>query len=62
METNGKEIKFIAYEPMLRPLPSTQGGGFRLSLDISEDQFESIKTLFNPNLKSSPLEVTIKSS
>ena len=60
MET--KELKFIAFEPMLRQLPSNQGGGFRLTVDVSEDQYELIKDLFDPNLKNTPLEIQIKIS
>jgi len=60
MET--KEIKFIAYEPILRPLPATQGGGFRLTLDLSEDQYENIKTLLDPSLRNTSLEVRITTS
>lgn len=54
------DITFIAFEPMLRPLPVTQGGGFRLTLDISEDQYENIKVLFNPIFKNDSLHVKIE--
>lgn len=52
-------IKFEAFEPMLRPLPANQGGGFRLTIDISEDQYDLIKELLNPALKNTSLKVEI---
>jgi len=59
METKKREIKFTAYDPLLRPLPVTQGGGFRLTIDISEDQYDSIKELLNPDLKNTTLKIKI---
>ena len=43
--------KFIAYNPVVKPLSVQSGGGFKLSMDISEDQWEKIKELNNPALK-----------
>jgi len=53
------EIQFNAYDPLLRPLPNTQGGGFRLTVDISEDQYDQIKALINPDLKNTTLTIRI---
>jgi len=55
------EISFVAYAPLLRPLPGNQGGGFRLTIDISEDQYDSIKELLNPDLKNNLLNIKITS-
>ena len=55
------KIQFTAYDPLLRPLPGNQGGGFRLTIDISEDQYDSIKELLNPDLKNTNLIINITS-
>ena len=52
--------KFVAYEPMLRPLGKTVGGGLRLSLEIPESEWEKVTPLMNPLLKNTSLKITIE--
>lgn len=56
-----EEIVFTAYEALLRPLPATQGGGFRMTVDISEDQYDQVKGLLDPTLKQTLLTIRITS-
>ena len=56
---NSDEIVFNAYEALLRPLGGSQGGGFKLTLDISEDEYDSVKKLLNPELKNTLLKIRI---
>ena len=61
MDTKDKIIsKFIAYDPMLKPLSRNTGGGFRFSVEVTEDQYEQIKDLNDPLLKNSTLLIEIK--
>jgi hypothetical protein len=52
--------KFIAYEPMLKPLSKTVGGGMRLTLEIPESEWEKVISLTNPALRNTTLKVTIE--
>lgn len=52
-------MKFQAYDLRLLPLPDSQGGGFRLTMDISEDQYEEIKDINDPKLKGQVMVVEI---
>lgn len=54
------KVEFIAYNPSLRPLSSTQGGGFTLSVEISENEWPNIKELNNPSLKNKPFLISLK--
>jgi hypothetical protein len=60
-KTTKKENKyvFIAYEPMLKPLGKSLGGGFRLTLEIPESEYPQIKDLNDPSLKNYTLVVEI---
>lgn len=60
METKQGKIKFTAYDIRLIPLPVTQGGGFRLTMEVPEDQYEQVKDMNDPQLKNTPLEIEIK--
>ena len=44
------KFAFIAYGPKVTPLPGSQGGGFKVTLDVSEDQWERIKDMNDPAL------------
>jgi len=51
--------RFVAYEPMLRPLGKSTGGGFRLTLEIPESEYQQIKDLNDPSLQNTTLIVEI---
>ena len=45
-----RKFAFIAYSPKATPLPGSQGGGFKVTMSVSEDQWERIKELNDPTL------------
>jgi len=50
---------FIGFDPMLKPLGKNAGGGFSFSIEIPESEYENVKELNNPSLKSFNLRVDI---
>jgi len=51
-----QEIKFTAYDPIIHQLRTDKG--WRVTLDISQSEYNIIKEL--PNYQDKQLEVTIK--
>lgn len=49
-------MKFTAFNPFIKQLRADKG--WRVELDISEDQYDKIKEL--PKLQDKTLEITIK--
>lgn len=49
------EIKFQAFDPLVKQLRSDKG--FRIELEVSQDQYNLIKDL--PNLQDQILDITI---
>lgn len=42
------QFEFIGYNPTLVPLGGSQGGGFKLTILLSESEWEKIKEINNP--------------
>ena len=42
------KVVFTAYSPQVKPLGNAQGGGFRVTLDVSETDWDRIKDLNSP--------------
>jgi hypothetical protein len=51
---------FLAYHPQLKPQGGFQGGGFQLTLDIPETEWQQIKELNDPQLNSYEFVVKLK--
>ena len=56
------KTKFTAYEPQVRPLGSTHGGGYVITLQVSEDQWPNIKEINDPINKEKLFKVILKGS
>lgn len=54
------KTEFLAYFPELKPNSRNQGGGFQLTWDIPEVEYEKIKELLDPNLKSYEFTIKVK--
>jgi len=52
-------FKFSAYNPVIKVLPDTQGGGYKLELEISESEWENIKEINSPVNKGQQFTVTL---
>jgi len=46
------QTSFTAYQPKLKPLSSAQGGGYKIELSISENEWDAVKDINNPKLQS----------
>lgn len=44
-DQSGKILSVSGYSPIVRPLGQSSGGGFRVSFDLSEDSWDSIKDI-----------------
>lgn len=51
---------FQAYSPSVKPLGATQGGGFRVSFDVSETDWDAIKELNSPTIQQMVLRVLVQ--
>ena len=51
---------FTAYQPQVRPLGQAQGGGFKVSFTVSDDDWLRISELNNPALQQMLFTVVIK--
>lgn len=51
---------FKAYQPQLKQMSFSQGGGFSLTLEIPESEYENVKELLDPALKEQELTVRLK--
>ena len=52
------KITFSAYSPIVKK--QRVGGGFKVEVEVSEDQYENIKDLNNPKLDGVILKITIE--
>ena len=51
---------FVGYQPRLKPLGASQGGGFRVSFNVSESDWNSLRDLNDPKLQQMMFQVVIK--
>jgi len=60
--TNEDKAKFAftAYSPMVKPLGQAQGGGFRVSFDVSETDWDAIKDLNSPTAQQKIFTVLVQ--
>lgn len=54
------EAHFIAYNPWVKPLGAGAGGGFRVTLDVSDDAWDAVKDLNGQNWRNMILDVVIR--
>lgn len=54
------KTKFYCYEPQVKPLSSAQGGGFVVTLQVPENQWDSLKELNHPANKQLEFVVILK--
>lgn len=59
-EINTRTISVIAYSPLVRPLGQSSGGGFRLSLDMSDTEWQAVKDINGAEWQNVPLTVIIR--
>ena len=59
-ELTNLKTAFHAYSPSVKPLGATQGGGFRVSFDVSEDDWDAIKELNSPRVQQMVLQVLVQ--
>lgn len=52
------EIKFRGNDPMIKQLRADKG--FRVEIEVSQDQYDIIKELPTPKFQDKNLEITIK--
>ena len=51
---------FTGYQPQVKPLGQAQGGGFRVSFNVSDSDWNNIAELNNPALQQMLFTVVIK--
>lgn len=53
-------VKFLAYEPTLKPLSGAQGGGFVVTFQVPESEWDKIKNINDPVNKLVEFTVELK--